>query len=732
MLSFVVPADDYNHCGFHFAPYPASVRYAKRRLLDKKPFLCTGPQGRSARWNFYRNLQRLMSRQHRTHCYAFVVAGNVVRAVRLDRVGCLISEPIDLDDGGDGWRVLESIVYRLAASTEWGFDETATLASRQDTEKVHAYKPANAYLQKYRTFMIDNQRQWPIYKVTCPVVTMDGSTTRSKTKSFLIGRPIFCNPELMGRCTRGYLAFDLAERRLVFLKDAWHNVSKVHPELHVYRRLHERGVPYIATPIAGGDIDRQRTLSQTFTSKTSEDAYYMEHVHLRMVFKEVGIPLESYRDSVELLRVMMHAFIGHWQAWDKAKIMHADVSLPNIMIDVETGEGFMNDWDLALSADDFPTWEPQQYDLGGTPVYRSALALGYPRKPREIADDIESFVQIAIALGMRYHWHDKSVSKHPTSEEERLAANAQNTRLAELEMTWFFHTWTTGEWTEGGSQKMEDLLSNELPVKFKEMDGQPIVLSRFLHEAFATLSKHYQKLDLDAYQHHFEAERPKPKRRPWDQDGTWMHRAVQKIARTEELMRKAEGAPAPMPRDEMRSPSPSPPPPPPPPPLPGPRENLNHATLYNIFASILLEKDGRYRDFGDMRDKTFDQLYDRTVPTYAGPTEPLCERPAWSPASASAAGGDPGASASGTASGKKRKRGAQDEEAQTSKAKKAKRPKTAPRQPPAAKPKAPPQKKRPSQSKTGDGTKAGRRTKSGAAIGTLRRSARLAAMADVS
>ena len=39
--------------------------------------------------------------------------------------------------------------------------------------------------------------------------------------------------------------------------------------------------------------------------------------------------------------------VAHKAAWTLAKVLHCDISADNILIDVETGEGFLNDWDLA-------------------------------------------------------------------------------------------------------------------------------------------------------------------------------------------------------------------------------------------------------------------------------------------------------------------------------------------------------------------------------------------------
>lgn len=44
---------------------------------------------------------------------------------------------------------------------------------------------------------------------------------------------------------------------------------------------------------------------------------------------------------------------GHQQAWENAGVLHRDISVGNIMIDIETGRGFLNDWDLCKYKEDF-------------------------------------------------------------------------------------------------------------------------------------------------------------------------------------------------------------------------------------------------------------------------------------------------------------------------------------------------------------------------------------------
>ena len=71
-------------------------------------------------------------------------------------------------------------------------------------------------------------------------------------------------------------------------------------------------------------------------------------------------------------------YTAHKQAWENAHILHRDVSMSNILIDVKTGSGFLNDWDLCKYGEElggppsqenrsvsvFPGIDPPDYDGG--------------------------------------------------------------------------------------------------------------------------------------------------------------------------------------------------------------------------------------------------------------------------------------------------------------------------------------------------------------------------------
>ena len=87
-------------------------------------------------------------------------------------------------------------------------------------------------------------------QVSCRDLGNDNSST-----SYLIGKHIVASFSPTGRGTKGYVAFNLKNARLCFLKDYWRPSSaQIRSELEIYKRLHDNNVRRIATALGGGDV----------------------------------------------------------------------------------------------------------------------------------------------------------------------------------------------------------------------------------------------------------------------------------------------------------------------------------------------------------------------------------------------------------------------------------------------------------------------------------------------
>lgn len=140
-------------------------------------------------------------------------------------------------------------------------------------------------------------------------------TRSSQRRTFLIGKHVAGDRAAYGRATRGWVAYNLDDNVMVFLKEQWRsNSPDQNPEMATYSRLREHDVRCVATVIAGGDVGgphasaRHETISQEFFEGADRSCY--ERIHTRIVFKEVGRPLGTYVNSIELMTVVTHAIIG--------------------------------------------------------------------------------------------------------------------------------------------------------------------------------------------------------------------------------------------------------------------------------------------------------------------------------------------------------------------------------------------------------------------------------------
>ncbi|EPQ50668.1 hypothetical protein GLOTRDRAFT_9973, partial [Gloeophyllum trabeum ATCC 11539] len=115
---------------------------------------------------------------------------------------------------------------------------------------------------------------------------------------------------LTGRATRGYIAWDLSDRRLVFLKDCW-RVKSLAKEGDTIGKLNETGIQFVPTVLYHGDVAGQATVSPDYWRDRPLAVNKMKsHVHYRLVVKEIGCDLESFTNSRELVKVIFECIYG--------------------------------------------------------------------------------------------------------------------------------------------------------------------------------------------------------------------------------------------------------------------------------------------------------------------------------------------------------------------------------------------------------------------------------------
>ncbi|EPS95080.1 hypothetical protein FOMPIDRAFT_1133186, partial [Fomitopsis schrenkii] len=351
----------------------------------------------------------VFKRQHRLHLLTLYVFAGQARIIRWDRAGAIISTPFDFEKDP---ALLYRVIWRYAAMTrvQRGHDPSAVLATKDEIEEMRAFqcKPHESRLARARDNALDKPG-WPVYKVTM------SRAAAANEIYFVVGRCYFASNCATGRCTKGYIAYDVCGRRLVFLKDCWRSYvddESTPSEGFMLDYLRRKNVPNVPTPLAYEDVGiHEGACQETYTQHllaTHEETGRRPIVqrHYRLVVREIGRPLEDHRTPKELAGGIYDAIQAHKHACAQ-ELLHRDVSPRNILlftyIDAAGREhtiGMLIDWDLAeffklLDRATQPT-------RAGTWQFMSARLLLNPGKKHEVADDIESFVHVFRWMCLRF------------------------------------------------------------------------------------------------------------------------------------------------------------------------------------------------------------------------------------------------------------------------------------------------------------------------------------------
>ncbi|KAI0823794.1 hypothetical protein BC628DRAFT_479327 [Trametes gibbosa] len=451
--------------------------------------------------------------QHRTFLFTAFIIETKARLLHWDRTGVVVSEEFDIGTE-PGW--LFNFVHRVATSAReaQGFDMTVTDADEDQIKKLDDFrkKQDNKYAQEYLDEMNMNQTLYPIQQLQCEIFKF-AKTKINNTKdpqysalsekqhvTLLIGHICFAHSSLSGRETKGFVAFAVDVDCLVFLKESWRpiNMSRlVREEGDIYCDLTGAGVLYIPFAIAGGNVSESHvTLNDELLSASQRQQY-------RLVLWEVGIPLDRHANSFALIRSLHHALKAHRYAWDKAGILHRDISPGNVLIDMlsppNAPMGLLCDWELSKKKAEL-TEGATQHTRTGTWITLSAVSLQYPYKPIELSDDLESLYHLLTYNILRFYRH--SMTKSTTTAQ--LMSPFQNDSESALAQ----HVWNyyyahirgiSGDPDTGGMIKWMALRSAEPPFHLLDVESP---LNRLLEDVHKLCFKHYQtvhKQDLDKY-----------------------------------------------------------------------------------------------------------------------------------------------------------------------------------------------------------------------------------------
>ena len=245
-------------------------------------------------------------------------------------------------------------------------------------------------------------------------------------------------------------------------------------------------------------------------------------------------------------------YAAHKDAWEKAGVLHGDVSPRNILIDVLASvagppQALLVDWDLCKYKEDLQPWpSPSRFGVTVSPTspstlhnaitismsllciqstweFGSALSLKYPRKPQELADDLESFVYIPTYYSLRNHNHCRMIrrdleNKPPPDPKTRDPLDADtfvpsfgrdydSISLACV-MFAFFHAEQRHKngLSSGGDMKFDWIHRARPPVQLNY--PQDAVLNKVLQESFKLLQEQYEGVDYERKEQYLAVQMP--------------------------------------------------------------------------------------------------------------------------------------------------------------------------------------------------------------------------------
>ena len=306
--------------------------------------------------------------QHRTAVFQLLVIGGCFRFLRWDRSAVIVTQKIDYLT--DTRTLVDMLLGFLILDAEsQGVDPTATLLAKgspeydlmdkvaesgspDDTQPMPVIVPhaegteyedtqdderSPIILDHVLDYFLNSLGDWPRYRLTLD------------DQIFLVGKPIFESTGLVGRGTRGYVAWHVNSKSFVFLKDAWRPFyTTMEAEGDTLRRLNAAEVINVPTLVCHGNVGNQSTFASHYClhldERTNAERKAKAHnvddkkgkgkkrkaddldpsaigddqiqprlrhyAHYRICVKEICLPLKEFKSSKQLITIVRDCIDG--------------------------------------------------------------------------------------------------------------------------------------------------------------------------------------------------------------------------------------------------------------------------------------------------------------------------------------------------------------------------------------------------------------------------------------
>ncbi|KAM5540757.1 hypothetical protein V8D89_005590 [Ganoderma adspersum] len=351
-------------------------------------------------------------RQHRRHYFTVSVSGSLIRFIRWDRSGAVVSEAFSVLDHPD---LFCQFFWRFAHITdaERGYDLTVEPAT-EDQEEIFRLAIEQHVIAQLEGSTLDE----PTVKTALEEHYQRNAVTvihlphsphfddpDMKGHHLLVSRPLAVPLSVAGRSTRTYWAVDSRTGKVVLLKDTWrYDTIRVDTESGAQRAeregdileamkdvvanipmvVHQEDVPdftieagsmiyydrgdvFPATSEMHALLTNRKDHAQTTQTQDYVHANWacganhrkhiiVKRIHYRLVLDIAGYTLLRLRGTSELLQGARDAFRALQDAYSEWKRFHGDITPGHIILYKVPGKperkGYLVDWDLSRAAGD--------------------------------------------------------------------------------------------------------------------------------------------------------------------------------------------------------------------------------------------------------------------------------------------------------------------------------------------------------------------------------------------
>lgn len=262
--------------------------------------------------------------QHRKCAHQLTICGCWCRFSFWDRSGVLVSQSFNYVNEP---QLLMEFLWKFAHldDRDQGWDESVAWANVKERHlfesALHAQGASGGLPDELILLSLD--QRFPVCKV---LVSDDHAYLADNTgrlcgngryqpREFIIGAPFYTTCSTPGRGTRAFLAYDLQDGTIKFMKDTWTPSLNCSPEMDAYCLLLEKEVPSIMYPICGGfvrcsDGVPQCTINHKWATAVERwlaprNPKMRAYRHVRIV-QDVMHRLKDLKNSRELIEVLLN------------------------------------------------------------------------------------------------------------------------------------------------------------------------------------------------------------------------------------------------------------------------------------------------------------------------------------------------------------------------------------------------------------------------------------------